>query len=80
MKIYVGNLPHTLNEEQLQKVFESFGQVESIKIIKDQIVGISRGFGFIEMSSSTEARSAINNLAFKQLEGRPIIVNEALKW
>jgi len=62
MRIYVGNLPYTFNEEKLQQVFESFGQVESIKLVKDDILGISMGFGFIEMPSLTEARSAINTL------------------
>ncbi len=80
MKIYVGNLSHTLIEEQLRQVFESFGQVESATIIKDETIGISKGFGFVEMPSLTEARSAINSLNLRGLEGRPILVNEALKW
>jgi RNA recognition motif-containing protein len=80
MKIYVGNLPYTFNEEQLQQIFESFGQVQSIRIIKDPTFGISKGFGFVEMPSFTEARSAINCLTRKGLKGRSILVNEALKW
>jgi RNA recognition motif-containing protein len=80
MKIYVGNLPQTLSEEQLKQIFAPFGQVKSISIIKDQTCGISKGFGFVEMPTFTEARAAISSLNLKAIKGRAILVNEALKW
>lgn len=80
MKIYVGNFSSSITEKDLQKTFESFGQVESTAIIKDDFSGRSRGFGFVEMPSLDEACSAINNLNGKGLHGRKLYVNEALKW
>jgi len=77
MNIYVGNLPREATEEDLRQVFEAFGQVTSIKIITDRFTGDPRGFGFVEMSNSTEAQAAISGLDGKDLKGRALKVNEA---
>ncbi|OGP55247.1 MAG: RNA-binding protein [Deltaproteobacteria bacterium RBG_13_52_11] len=77
MNIYVGNLSFEVTEEDLQGAFESFGKVESAKIIKDTYSGQSKGFGFVEMPSADEAKSAISGLNGKELKGRALNVNEA---
>jgi len=77
MKIYVGNLSYEVTEEDLKDAFKAFGEVESSIIIKDQFTGKSKGFGFIEMESSSEANDAIKALNESELDGRTIIVNEA---
>jgi len=77
MNIYVGNLSYDVNEEDLQKAFSEFGEVVSVKIIKDQYNGRSKGFGFIEMPDRTEANAAIEGLNSKEFKGRSIKVNQA---
>ncbi len=77
MNIYVGNLLREATEADLRQAFEVFGQVTSIKIITDRYTGDSRGFGFVEMPSSSEAQSAISGLDGKALKGRTLKVNEA---
>lgn len=77
MNIYVGNLSRDVTEEDLRQAFEAFGQVESANIIKDRFSGESRGFGFVEMPSKTEAQSAIDDLNGKDLKGRMANVSEA---
>ncbi|UCE19675.1 MAG: RNA-binding protein [Gemmatimonadota bacterium] len=77
MNIYVGNLPYELTDEDLQLAFESYGQVESAKVIKDKYSGDSKGFGFVEMPTKAEAQSAINGLNGKELKGKTLTVNEA---
>ncbi len=77
MKLYVGNLAYQVTEDQLREAFESFGQVESVAIIKDKYSGQSKGFGFVEMPSSAEGQAAIEALNGKDLNGRTIKVNEA---
>jgi RNA recognition motif-containing protein len=77
MNIYVGNLSYEVTEEDLQKAFEAFGQVESVRIIKDKYSGQSKGFGFVEMPAKAEAQSAIEDLNDKELKGRTLNVNEA---
>jgi len=77
MKIYAGNLSRDLTEDELRKTFESFGQVASVKIIRDNFSGESRGFGFIEMPNETEAQTAIDGLNGKDLKRRNIVVNKA---
>ncbi len=77
MNIYVGNLSYEVNEEDLKKAFEDFGQVESVKIIMDRYSGQSKGFGFVEMPSQAEGQSAIDGLNGKEIKGRAINVNEA---
>ncbi len=77
MNIYVGNLPREATEDDLRQAFEAFGQVTSAKIITDKFTGDSRGFGFVEMSNSTEAQAALTGLDGKDLKGRTLKVNEA---
>ena len=77
MNIYVGNLPYEVTEEDLREAFEVFGEVETIKVIRDNYTGRSRGFGFVEMPDSADARSAIDGLNGKELKGRTLNVNEA---
>ena len=77
MNIYVGNLSHELTEEELREAFETFGQVTSAKIIADRYSGVSRGFGFVEMTTKSEAQAAITGLNGRELKGRTLTVNEA---
>jgi RNA recognition motif-containing protein len=77
MNIYVGNLPWGLSEEDLREAFEAFGEVVSIKIIKDKFTGRSRGFGFVEMPNQEEGEAAISGLNGKDLKDREIVVNQA---
>lgn len=77
MKLYVGNLAYQVTEDQLRDAFESFGQVESVAIIKDKYSGQSKGFGFVEMPSNAEGQAAIESLNGKEINGRAIKVNEA---
>ena len=77
MKIYVGNLSSDVTEDDLSEAFEAFGQITSIDIIKDKFSGVSRGFGFIEMQNSNEAKSAIEGLNATELKGKDLNVNEA---
>jgi cold-inducible RNA-binding protein len=76
-KIYVGGLPYATTDEQLQEIFSAHGTVESARVITDKFTGRSRGFGFVEMSSSGEAQRAIQALNGTDLEGRSLTVNEA---
>ena len=76
-KLYVGGLPYSVTEGQLQDIFAPHGSVESAKVIADKFTGQSRGFGFVEMGSGAEAQSAIDGLNGTQLEGRTLVVNEA---
>ena len=73
----MGKLAYEVTEEHLKEVFEAFGKVESIRILKDNYTGRSKGFGFVEMSNNPDARSAINGLNDKDLKGRTLKVNEA---
>jgi RNA recognition motif-containing protein len=77
MNIYVGSLSIDVNEDDLTQFFEAYGQVESVKIIKDRYTGESRGFAFVEMPTKAEALSALNGLNGKELKGSNIVVNEA---
>ncbi len=76
-KIYVGNLSFNVIEDSLSSLFKTFGTVSSCKIITDRDSGRSKGFGFVEMSSSDEAREAISNLDGNEMDGRNLKVNEA---
>ena len=77
MKIYVGNLPFELTEEELRQEFEAFGEVESVSIITDKYSGRPRGFGFVEMPSVSEGQAAITGLNGKTLKERTLNVNTA---
>ena len=77
MNIYVGNLSYEVTEEDLKEAFEVFGEVENVKVLKDNYTGRSKGFGFVEMSNNADARSAIDDLNDKELKGRTLKVNKA---
>jgi len=77
MNIYVGNLSPETTEDDLRQAFEVFGQVDTATVIKDKFSGESRGFGFVEIPSKSEAQNAINEMNGKDLKGRAINVNEA---
>src|SRR5262249_40821309 len=76
-KLYVGNLPFSINDTSLSEMFAAFGTVESAKIITDRDTGRSKGFGFVEMSTDAEAKEAIAKLNGTEHEGRALTVNEA---
>src|SRR5690242_12514910 len=76
-KLYVGGLPFSVTDGQLQEIFGAHGTVESARVISDKFTGQSRGFGFVEMGSGSEAQKAISALNGTQLEGRTLTVNEA---
>ena len=76
-KLYVGNLPYSAGEQELNDKFGEFGTVESANIISDRNTGRSKGFGFVEMASDSEAQAAIEGLNGTDYEGRPMKVNEA---
>ena len=77
MKLYVGNLPYSANQQTLQDLFCKCGTVESINLISDRDTGRSKGFAFVEMSSNSEANKAIQEINGSSLDGRQIKVNEA---
>jgi len=76
-KLYVGNLPYSASQESLQDKFGQCGTVESVSVITDRDTGQSKGFGFVEMSSDSEAQKAIQDLNGTEIDGREIKVNEA---
>lgn len=76
-KLYVGNLSFNTSTQDLQDLFAQSGTVESANIIEDRDTGRSRGFGFVEMSSQSEAETAITELNGKEVDGRSLNVNEA---
>ena len=76
-KLFVGNLPYTMTNEQLQEIFAAVGTVESASVIIDRETGRSKGFGFVEMSSDEEAQAAVTQLNGHNVDGRPLTVNEA---
>ncbi len=77
MKIYVGNLPFETTDEDLAQEFSTFGEVASANVVIDRVNGRSRGFGFVDMPSDSEAEAAIAALNGKELMGRPLTVNES---
>ena len=76
-KLYVGNLPFSATEQTILSKFAECGTVESVKLITDRDTGRSKGFGFIEMGTESEARAAIDALNNTDFDGRPLRVNEA---
>jgi RNA recognition motif-containing protein len=77
MKLYVGNLPNSLTEQELQELFLPYGEVKSVNVIKDRFTGEPRGFGFVEMLEKETAQNAIAALDGKEVKGRKIRVSEA---
>ncbi len=76
-KLYVGNLPYSVDDTKLHTTFSDFGQVDSARVITDRESGRSKGFGFVEYSSEDEAMTAIEKLNGTELDGRSINVSEA---
>ena len=76
-KLYAGGLPYSISDGQLEELFSAHGTVESARVITDRMTGRSKGFGFVEMSSQSEAEAAIEALNGTDLEGRSLTVNEA---
>ncbi len=76
-KLYVGNLPYTVRDEDLNQAFSAFGSVNSAKVMMERETGRSKGFGFVEMGSDAEAQSAIQGMNGQSLGGRSLVVNEA---
>ena len=77
MKLYVGNLAHSVSEQELNDLFLAYGQVSSVRIIKDKFSGESRGFAFVEMEDGESGKAAIAGLNGTQVKGQSIRVNEA---
>ncbi len=77
IKLYVGNLPHSMTEQQLNTLFSEAGAVASAKIIPDRQTGQPRGFGFVEMETKLDAQKAISMINGRTVDGRPLAVNEA---
>ena len=76
-KLYVGNLPFTTTDQELNEIFTQVGQVASAKVIMDRDSGRSKGFGFVKMNTDEEAQNAISQFNGAQFNGRPLTVNEA---
>ncbi len=76
-KLYVGNLPFTATDQDLNDMFSQTGQVTSAKVIMDRESGRSKGFGFVEMNTDEEAANAVTQFNGADFNGRPIVVNEA---
>ena len=77
MRLYVGNLSFNTDEQQIQELFASMGDVGSVRLVRDQATGQSRGFGFVEMTDDSQARAACQAFDQKEFEGRRLTVNEA---
>ena len=76
-KLYVGNLPYTVRDNDLQQAFGAFGLVTSAKVMMERDTGRSKGFGFVEMCSDAEAQAAVEGMNGQSLGGRSLVVNEA---
>ena len=76
-KLYVGNLPYTVRDDDLHQAFSAYGNVSSAKVMMERDTGRSKGFGFVEMGSDAEAQSAISGMNGQSLGGRSLVVNEA---
>ena len=76
-KLYVGNLPYTFRDNDLEQAFSQYGQVTSAKVMMERDTGRSKGFGFVEMGSPAEAQAAIEGMNGQQQGGRALVVNEA---
>lgn len=76
-KLYVGNLPYSMRDDDLQQHFAQFGQVMSAKVMMERETGRSKGFGFVEMGDGNEAQAAIRGMNGQSFDGRALVVNEA---
>ncbi len=76
-KLYVGNLPYSVRDGDLEQAFSAYGQVSSAKVMMERDTGRSKGFGFVEMGSDAEAQAAISGMNGQSMGGRNLVVNEA---
>jgi|SRR5580765_7837970 cold-inducible RNA-binding protein len=76
-RLYVGNLPYSAGEQELQELFSKAGTVESVRVMRDAATGRARGFAFVEMATDEEAQKAASEFNQFQMGGRPLTVNEA---
>ena len=76
-KLYVGNLPYSFRDEDMQQAFSQFGSISSAKVMMERDTGRSKGFGFVEMGSDAEAQAAIKGMNGQAMGGRNLVVNEA---
>ena len=76
-KLYVGNLPYSVRDNDLEQAFGQFGAVSSAKVMMERDTGRSKGFGFVEMGSDAEAQAAIKGMNGQNMGGRDLVVNEA---
>jgi RNA recognition motif-containing protein len=76
-KLYVGNLPYSVRDSDLEQAFGQFGAVTSAKVMMERDTGRSKGFGFVEMGSDAEAKAAIEGMNGHEFDGRALVVNEA---
>lgn len=76
-RLYVGNLPYRFSDTDLHQLFSQHGAVDSAQVVTDRETGRSKGFGFVEMASDSDAQAAITALHDKDCDGRPLTVNEA---
>lgn len=77
MKVYIGNLPYSIDSAKLKELFEKFGEVEEATVIQDKFSGRSKGFGFVTFKEEESAKKAIAEMNEKDVEGRQVKVNEA---
>ena len=77
MNIYVGNLPYSIDRDQLREIFAAYGDVAAARIVTDRETGRSKGFGFVEMADNAQAQAAIDALNGSDIGGRKAVVNEA---
>ncbi len=76
-RLYVGNLPYSATEDQLTELFNQAGKVDNVRVMRDMATGRARGFAFVEMSNDEEAQKAISQFHEQDMDGRPLVVNEA---
>ena len=77
MRIYVGNLPYSMTDDELRDTFSEYGEIASAEVIKDKFSGQSKGFGFVDMPNNSDADTAIKELNDSPMGGRKLTVNEA---
>ena len=77
VNIYVGNMSYSTSEDQLREMFEAYGAVDSVRVISDRDTGRPKGFAFVEMSDAAAAKSAMDAINGKEVDGRALTVNEA---
>ena len=76
-RLYVGNLPYSTTDQDLTTLFSQVGTVENVRVMRDMATGRARGFGFVQMATDAEAEKAITEFHEYQMQGRPLVVNEA---